>query len=240
MNTLWAFGDSFTQSYVPPKNNINHVRNWRHEYIEWKGYDTKVYPEFIAKKLNLNLINKGIGGCDNSHIFEEFCKVASEIQKNDIVIFGWTDVHRFRFFNNMNQCLFYSTYALDKGGGPIFYNGLDTDGLQIFSQDLHSTFDSISIKTIEEILINRSSKMFLNEICNWIQLINLFLKNINVTHWSWDSRNSSCKNMIISPTYEQIYRETNGSVKDYHWSENGQKMFSELLLKKINKDNCLI
>lgn len=237
--TLWAFGDSFTQTYTPPINNVNHAKHWRHEYAEWKGYNTKVYPEFIAEKLNLNLINKGIGGCDNSFIFEEFCKVAPQIQKNDIVIFGWTNVHRFRFFNDKNQCLFYNLYALNKDGGPIYYYGLDKEGVQIFSRELIDTFDYVSIKTIEEIIINRSSKMFVNELCNWINLINLVLKDINVIHWSWDKNNSICKKITISKPHETIYGETNGMINDYHWSENGHKMFSNYLIKKINKDNLI-
>jgi hypothetical protein len=224
MNTLWTFGDSFTQSYIPPADR---GRNWRNDYIEWKGYDTKVYPEFIAEKLNLNLVNKGEGGCDNSYIFEEFCKVASQIQKDDIVIFGWTDVHRFRLFNKENECGFFNANALDKDGGAIF------------SQEFFNTFDFLSIQTIEEMIVNRDSKMFINELCNWVNLINLFLKDINVIHWSWDRNNSICKNIIISTRYERIFDETKGSIIDYHWSENGHKMFSGHLIKKINKDNLI-
>jgi hypothetical protein len=224
MSTLWAFGDSFTQSYVPPTNT---GRNWRNDYIEWKGYNTKVYPEFIAEKLNLNLVNKGVGGCDNSYIFEEFCKVAGEIQKDDIVIFGWTDVHRFRLFNKDNECGFFNANALDKDGGPIF------------SQQFFNTFDFLSVQTIEEMIINRDSKMFIHELCNWVSLINLFLKDITVIHWSWDRNNSICKNITISTRYERIHDETKGSIIDYHWSENGHKMFSEHLIKKINKNNLI-
>ena len=224
MSTLWAFGDSFTQSYVPPTNT---GRNWRNDYIEWKGYNTKVYPEFIAEKLNLNLVNKGVGGCDNSYIFEEFCKVAGEIQKDDIVIFGWTDVHRFRLFNKDNECGFFNANALDKDGGPIF------------SQQFFNTFDFLSVQTIEEMIINRDSKMFIHELCNWVNLINLFLKDMNVIHWSWDRNNSICKNITISTRYERIHDETKGSIIDYHWSENGHKMFSEHLIKKINKNNLI-
>lgn len=224
INTLWAFGDSFTQSYIPPADR---GRNWRNDYIEWKGYNTKVYSEFIAEKLNFKLVNKGVGGCDNSYIFEEFCKVAGEIQKDDIVIFGWTDIHRFRFFNDENKVGFFNVNVLDKEGGPIF------------SQEFFNSLDFLSIRTIEEILINRDSKMFLHELCNWINLINLFLKDINVIHWSWDRNNNFCKNITISTRYERIIDETKGSIIDYHWSENGQKLFSEHLLKKITKNNFI-
>jgi len=210
MDTLWAFGDSFTESYVAQEGTPKH---WRTDYINWKGYETKVYPEFVAEKLNLNLVNKGKGGCDNSFIFEEFCKVASKIKKNDIVIFGWTDVNRFRLFNKNNKCGFFNA-SIEKDGGFFSHISLDT-------------FEFLSVKTIQEIIIN--------ELSNWIQLINLFLKDINVIHWSWDKQNSICKDVIISSNYERIKDETKGSIGDGHWSENGHRMFSEFLIKQLSK-----
>jgi len=218
MDTLWAFGDSFTESYVAQEGTPKH---WRTDYINWKGYETKVYPEFVAEKLNLNLVNKGKGGCDNSFIFEEFCKVASKIKKNDIVIFGWTDVNRFRLFNKNNKCGFFNA-SIEKDGGFFSHISLDT-------------FEFLSVKTIQEIIINRESEMFIYELSNWIQLINLFLKDINVIHWSWDKQNSICKDVIISSNYERIKDETKGSIGDGHWSENGHRMFSEFLIKQLSK-----
>jgi len=219
MNKLWTFGDSFTESYVPKKNVPNH---WRHKYIELKGYETKVYPEFIAEKLNLNLVNKGKGGCDNSFMFEEFCKVVSNIKKNDIVIFGWTDVNRFRLFNKNNECGFFNAGSIEKGD-------------EFFSHKPLDTFEFLSEKTIKEIIINRDSEMFIYELSNWIQLINFSLKDVNILHWSWDKQNSICKNMIISPNYETIKNETKGFIDDTHWSENGHRMFSEYMINQLNK-----
>jgi len=220
MDTIWTFGDSFTEYYNPMKNAEPH---WRTRYIDWKGYIPKVYGEFIAEKLNLKLINKGRGGCDNSFIFEEFCKVASEIKKNDIVIFGWTDVNRFRLFNKNNNCAFFNA-------------SIERDG-EFFSHVSLDTFEFLSKKTIQEIIINRESEMFIYELSNWIQLINLFLKNIDVIHWSWDTQNSICKNMIISDNYQRIKNETKGVVDDGHWSENGHNQFSDFLIKQLSKKN---
>jgi len=220
MDTLWAFGDSFTESYVAQKGAPKH---WRTEYINWKGYETKVYAEFVAEKLNLNLVNKGMGGCDNSFIFEEFCKVAGQIQKDDVVIFGWTEVNRFRLFNKNNQCGFFNA-SIEKDGGFFSHISLDS-------------FEFLSAKTIQEMIINRDSEMFIYELCNWIQLINLVLKDVNVIHWSWDKKNSICKDVIIATNYERIKHETKGSIGDGHWSENGHRTFSEFLIKELIKKN---
>ena len=52
MDTLWAFGDSFTESYVAQKDAPKH---WRTNYIDWKGYETKVYArrnnEYYTREL---------------------------------------------------------------------------------------------------------------------------------------------------------------------------------------------
>ena len=218
MNTLWAFGDSFTDYYKPPTYTKRH---WRHKYIEWKGYDTKVYAEFIAEKLDMKLVNKGFGGCDNSFIFEEFCKVCDKIKKDDIVIFGWTNPIRFKFAydNNWgffcpepkNKNAFHSTVSMDK-------------------------FEFLSENTIKEILISRDSEMFINELSNWIKLINYSLKDINFIHWSWYSDLSRI-GVLMSPLYKSIKDETGGVVDDGHWCEAGHEMFSNILIQELSKKN---
>ena len=217
MNTLWAFGDSFTESYNPEQT----VVHWRHEYMNWKGYIIKVYPELIAEKLNLKLVNKAIGGCDNSHIFEEFCKVCNKIKKEDIVIFGWTNQQRFRLPNKRKEWAFFNPQASNLNG--------------FFAHKSLNTFDYLSEKTIQEILLIRDSNKCIDELCSWINLINCFLKDVNVIHWSWDLRNNMCGRILISKQYEKIKDETNDVVSDGHWSENGQKEFSEYLINKLIK-----
>ena len=70
MKTLWTFGDSLTSPFNPPDNDLNH---WKHKYVKWKGYVPKVYSELITENLNINLMNLGCEGIDNSQIFENFC-----------------------------------------------------------------------------------------------------------------------------------------------------------------------
>lgn len=215
--TLWVFGDSYTESY-DTKNTTPH---WRHKYNEWKGYIPKVWGELIAEKLNLKLMNKGKGGCDNSYILEEFCKVCHKIKKEDIVIFGWTSQQRFRLPNKSSEWAFFNPLTATQG---------------FYVHNSINSFEFLSEKTVQEILLIRDSNKCIEELCNWINLINVFLKDMKVIHWSWDFKNRMCGRIITTKSYERIKDETNDVVSDGHWSENGHKEFSEFLINELDKD----
>jgi hypothetical protein len=215
MNNLWTFGDSFTDYFYPPERSTIH---WRQKYIEYKGYVPKVYGEIIAEKLGLNLINLGLGGVDNSHILEEFCKVVDKIKEGDILIFGWTNQSRFRLVNKSDQWGHFNPEPGNENG--------------FFAHKKIETFEFISEKTIQELLINRSNFPYVLEICNWMKLINFSLKN-KIIHWSWCSDLSKC-GIILSKKYRNIKQETNGEVDDGHWCEDSHYEFSEFLIDILN------
>lgn len=222
MATLWVFGDSLSDFYYPHEWESHH---WKHEYIKWKGYNTKVYSEFIAEKLNMKLVNCSRGGCDNTFIIGEFCKVCDQIQSDDIVIFGWTATSRFRLPNKTGQWIYFNREPKNEDG--MFVHG-------------PLRFDTLSKNTISEMLINRFHSNFIVELCSWIKLINFSLKDIKVIHWSWYRYNSVCSIHHINTPYETIIQETNGDVADGHWSENGQYEFSKYLLNLINTNQSII
>lgn len=216
MATIWTFGDSFTDFYYPPTSKFRH---WRHEYVEWKGYNPKVYGEIIAETLNMNLINKGKGGCSNSYILEEFCKVCNQIKKDDIVIFGWTSQQRFRLPDKNNHWIHFNVKPDNEDG--------------FFMHGKFENFEILSKSTIIETLINRSGPLYSTELCNWIKLINFTLKDIQVFHWSWYNYYGVC-GIYQSKEYKIIRDETNGAVDDGHWSEEGHYDFANVILNRIN------
>lgn len=97
MSTIWAFGDSFTKHY-------------RTEYIEWKGYEIKQWPELLADKLGYDVVNYGQGGASNYHIFQKICELAYNFEEGDIVIVGWGLVSKFRVIQD-NQ--FFDVHPTD-------------------------------------------------------------------------------------------------------------------------------
>lgn len=208
MSTLWTFGDSFTESY-------NEKYIWAKDYIQWKGYTPKVYSEILSEELNTNLMNLAVGGSDNYTILHSFINVIEQIQLDDILIFGWSSVVRFRLADDL------------KNWKPLLPN---------YNNNLKFLKD-ISKETIDEILVNRTSSLYINEVNNYIKLINHTLKNNLVIHWTPFKENLNALNINDIQT---IRKETNGEINDGHYSENGHIELSNVLKntyhRKKNKD----
>lgn len=187
MNKLWTYGDSMTE---PFQNNNAH---WSLEYCNYKGYCPKVYGEILAEKLNMQLVNRGLGGIDNYTILEKICEDTNKIGKDDIVIVGWTYPIRFRIVND------------DNVWSHILPN---------YKRDKYTK--SISQSTTDEILVNRNHSLYVKEVDNWIRLINKSLNN--VIHWSHAIR---LFDSYYLSNFNTILAETNGVCKDRHYSEKG-------------------
>ena len=203
MATVWTFGDSLTAEF-------DEEHKWSGDYIKWKGYKPKVYANLISEKLNLNLINLGVGGSDNYSIFQSFCDVSDKIKNDDVVIFGWSSPIRFRLAKNEKKWVsFLPNYTKNR-----------------------TYIDGISIDTVNEMLINRGSVKFVEEVNSWIRLINHTLKDVSYTHWTtFDGRINA--NMIRG--INDIRTETNGSIDDGHFSEKGHIELSNLLITYLSK-----
>lgn len=211
MNNLWTFGDSFT-------DRMSMDYEWTRRYIEWKGYTPKIYPEILSEELGLTLQNHAIGGSGNHSIFENFCKVSDMIKEGDVVIFGWSDVTRFRV-------------ASDFGGWVNFTTSGEVDW---------NIIKHISPNVINEMFVNRNSVVHITEVNNWIKLINSFLslKKCEVIHWNVFERRIN-SHFFMGYEIEQIKDETEGLIEDSHFSEKGHVQISEKLLniyhRKINR-----
>jgi hypothetical protein len=208
--TLWTFGDSFTESYS------DNSAMWLDRYIDWKGYIPKVYGEVISEKLELELINMGRGGADNYSIFQRICDAANKIKPNDIVIIGWSNAVRFRVASDVGKW-----YA-------IVTNYRENN----VPHDLSNVSDT----TLNEIIVNRASVLFLDEICSWIKLLDYTFSNNTIIHWSPFHSNISKYN-IDCRKCETIDTETNGEIVDGHYSEAGHVILSEFLIQIINNPN---
>jgi hypothetical protein len=87
MSKLWVFGDSFTAG-----NGCLH----NEEYTKYKESDNDlVWPEIVANKLNLELINRGMGAFSNDKIIDTIIEDYNLINKNSLVIIGSTFYNRF-------------------------------------------------------------------------------------------------------------------------------------------------
>lgn len=87
MNTLWTFGDSFTEGTGCGIDDEYH-KNYFKE-------GDKIWPVWLSKLLNTNLKNYGFGGYSNDMILDSIIDNWKYINKGDIVFIGFTYSHRF-------------------------------------------------------------------------------------------------------------------------------------------------
>jgi hypothetical protein len=204
MNNLFVFGDSFS------------LKNYESygDYINFKGYTPKMYHEQIAEKLNLKLDISAYQGCDNYTIFEYFIEKIDKIKKDDYVIFNWTDISRFRLVQNDGTWIVIYPYMIDY-------------------TDFNGMLDDIDKKAMNQICLNRNNDLFINEINSYIKLINTHLKNNKVIHWSWINYKNKMKLSLPYEKLETIFEETGGVINDNHYSENGNYLLSEKIIKLL-------
>ena len=215
MNKLWVFGDSFSAT-----NKRNIIEKWRKLYIKWKGYTPNVWCEFLNDSLQLKLHNLSISATDNYTIFDSIIHSLEKINKDDVIIIGWSNTIRFRVVNKSNT---FNTIL------PNYLS--ETSKL---NKDL--SYLELSNTTLEEMCINRDNNVYINELNNYIKLLNFSFTNNKIIHWSPFAQDKQGLNTTLKTLtkYETINDETNGVVGDGHFSENAHKVLSEQLISIIN------
>jgi hypothetical protein len=206
-NTIWTFGDSFTEGYNG---------DWGNEYIKWKGYKPKNYTEILAEKFDMDLINLGKGGSDNYTIFENFCKNVNNFKNDDIVVINWSSVLRFRLVDNRNNWKVFMPESLQNN--IINY--------------------SVSYDTISEILTNRDSHLYIEELNSKILLLNSIKKDYKLFQWTY--ANDGKLNTTYIGHCEKIFNETNGELSDGHYSEKGNLELADYLINVIDGKTKII
>jgi hypothetical protein len=214
MNKIWFFGDSNTDGY-------NKSYQWVNEYINWKGYEPKFWPELLANKLELPFENCGKGGSDNYTILDSIIKQIDNIEDGDYMIIGWSAITRFRLADTSDK-YFHTAVPNCLPDLPL-----------------------ISEKTMQEILVNRDSELFLKEVTGWMTLLNHAFKNNKIFYWSMFPEFQKCRilNKLSWSYYNgkmQIKDETKGEIKDGHLSEYGCTVLADIMFNYINKGYQLI
>jgi len=230
MNRLYTFGCSYTQDFIDNKiPNYIDYRNFR------GGTFPLTWPEILSNKLNLDLKNYGRGGGGNNLIFQTLCNNINEIKKDDVVIIQWTYVHRYMWVDMKRNS--WSHY----GAGPL--NG-DT---------------GISEATHEEVIFNRTHPLYVNQIYEWMKLIDTLSKSIEfeVYYWSGDrdliypldeSEKKDKKYLLgdlkisrYETIFEEIFKLGGKTIKeetnDLHFGESAHKITGELFYNHIKNYN---
>lgn len=212
MSKIWIFGDS----YSTPFRRDNRDR-WQDGYIKWKGYKPKIFGDILGERFGYEVNYLSDGGICNDFIFERIYTNVSKIKRGDIIIIGWSSINRFRL-------------ALEN---PKWWNIVSVGENRWGDGD---TYPNIKPSTIEDILVNRSLSMWMDELNKRKEFIQWLFKGNRVLHWS--PFKGVCSGEILNP--QTIEEETNGEVMDTHYSEGGHVMVSEVMWNLLNDKNRLI
>jgi len=210
---IWTFGDSFSTTWEK-------MYGLGAKYIEYKGYQPKIFSNYLSTMLDVNVNQCGIGGADNNTIFDCIIDNIESITTNDIVIVGWTEPSRFRLEKN---------------------NKWTT--IQNYDSTLES-YKFIDTNALQQILVNRMSRLYWDEIVNWSKLLSTIfeLKGIKVIFWSPFALCTDIhlkkqllpKDWYIGTLLNRLHDETNGVINDAHFSELGHKELADIFYKKLN------
>lgn len=212
MNNLFVYGCSFTHG-----NGCLPTDLYNQQYK--KSEDDLIWPEIVAKELNLTLFNHGMGAFSNDKIFDKMIETFDEVKKEDIVIIQRTFTHRFDITHRRQKNEPYMRQGLTitpHSDEVLKYQGYEEDEIQSISQAIwlmDGEFNDMRVGT----RFNFMRKLFLSKRVQKCII--------------WDVINHHDKNL-----YERIQEATDGKIVDAHWSYKGHKTFANVMLNKINEE----
>ena len=182
-------------------------------YCEFKGYTPMTYYEIVANRYDMDVECHGIGGADNRSILDSIIPYLEQIKKNDLIIIGWTDWFRIRIVGDNGQWERLNPSHLNQ----------PTINLKNFSN-----------KTIKELIINRESIKYIQEMNDLIKLIKFTFRDNIVIDWCWIDEDNVL-NCSIPHIGRQvtIKEETNDLIGDYHWGEEGHINLSKAIINHL-------
>jgi hypothetical protein len=173
---------------------------WVQQYTEFKGYIPKWWTYHLSEISNTPITNRGKGGADNYTIFDSIIKELSNILPNDILIVNWSSIIRSRAILDNH---FVSLHIQGKPDIP-----------------------NLSNESIQEVLVNRNSPLFVDEVMGWTKLLKHTFKDNKLIFWSpfpefWGSDLIDGVYITDNCSPYSIKGETKGKVDDGHPSEKG-------------------
>ena len=210
MNTIHTFGDSFTFGHGCVENCTFNG------YYVYKNDNDDIWPNHLAKKLGMNVINYGKSGFCNEQIFDSIVINFDSIQENDIVIIEKTYHNRLSVPTDSEWVSALSdneiTEEFRKPKLKKFFSNEEIETLINF----HYYF---SIKKLYEKRNNDRFNFFKKILVN-----NTKVKDCII----WDMPK-------LYDSFESINIATNGELFDFHFSFNGHKQFAKYMENIINK-----
>jgi hypothetical protein len=212
MNKLFTFGCSFTYG-----NGCLVGEVYPKSY--YKNEDDLIWPEIVAKEIGYKLYNCGMGAISNDVILDNMMETFDMISEGDIVIIQKTFTHRFDIAptrkNNHPYIRKFLTIT-PSSNEALKYEGYKASEIEHI---LYNTW----------LMDNELNDMRVDNRFNFFKKLFL-LKGVKKCI-CWDVINYIDKNV-----YERIQEHSNGEIIDAHWSYNGHREFSKVILNKLYQE----
>jgi hypothetical protein len=214
MATVWTFGDSFTAGAGCVDNQP--IRDGGYKYYnEYKKSDNDIWPNILGKTIGYTVKNIGKSGASNDYILDSIIDNFSMIEPNDVVIIEKTFHQRFDV-PKLNSNEFHTQWA----------EVLHIHSIDLKRNEYHK--DKLEIETILNYAVLFSDhKLFKERQDKRFEFIKTLLNNKIHKILVWNVLD------VVDDKFETIKLHTKGEIKDYHFSFNGHKQFSEFLYKKL-------
>ncbi len=220
MPTIWTFGDSFTAGDGCTETLAIRDEGFKY-YNEYKGTDSDIWPNILGKTTGCEVRNIGKSGASNDYILDSIIDHFNTIESGDTVIIEKTFYQRFDV-PKLNSNEFHTQYG---------------EGLYSLSVDLKINKYNKEKLEIETILnygtLFADNLLFKERQNKRFRFIETLLKEKTNRVLVWDVDSDLRKSI------ETIGQHTGGKIKDYHFSFNGHKAFSEILYKKLYKSSLI-
>lgn len=207
MNKLFTFGDSFTFNKTHENDEYS---------ILYRKLNDFYWPEIIASKLNLELVNFGYGSLSNDRIIDSILENHHLITENDVVIIGKTFYHRFDIPNNEN-----------------------------INSSMYKRFTTITPMAYDLLIRLGFSKEEAEHIIYFLNLVNdqSFIDRTNfryefIEKFLYSKKINNCIFWEVTDlwtSFEDIKTATNNKINDNHWSYKGHEDFANHLMVNFIK-----
>jgi len=231
MGKLFLFGCSYTAEYFFDSD----LNKEYEEYYNFRGGNfPPTWGQLLANKLNLELVNYAWGGNGNDQIFHDVCKNFSQFKSDDVVIIEWSYISRFRWAQFDDN--FWMTV------GPV-----------------NNDPEIIDENTLNDILINRTHKLYIEQIYDFEKVIEALSKYIGFKLYFWSADNQiiypnekinrqakyiaseyvkkdeTIFNEVFRRNGKRIFEETDGKIDDNHFGESAHRILSEIFYSHIKE-----
>lgn len=214
------------------------IRTEYQKYYDFRGGNfPPTWGQLLAKKLNLQLFNFAEGANGNDEIFDNVCQNSFDFKPDDVVIVGWSYMFRFRWAVPNHK----------KWSRLSPHNNLP---------------HIISESTANEIILNRTHELYIQQIYNFEKIIERLSKSVGFKVFFWSSDNhiiygndeirklpkyignsyigkdETIFHEVFRRNGQRILEETNDEIYDLHFGESGHSILSELFYSHI-KDKLI-